>query len=257
MATALTLVACGGSSTGGGRSAGGFDGALHAVVNPSDRTGGTIVFDSSSSPDSTDPGNTYYADMWKIVRLYGRSLVTHPVRAGAAATGAGPGYQPGQSQRPRLDLDLPSQVRHQVRGRHHRHQPGCQVRCRAFLRQGLLSGQRFSILLKDPSYPGPYKDQTPGKLGLTSVTTPDPATIVFHLQRPFKKFHYVVALPQTVPVPPTKDTGANYQLHPMSHLPYKFQSYQLDKQFTLVRNPTEIRLPTPTVSGSPAESWST
>jgi peptide/nickel transport system substrate-binding protein len=63
LAAALTLAACGGSSTGWGKSAEGFDGALHTVVNPSDRTGGTIVFDSSSSPDSTDPGNTYYADM--------------------------------------------------------------------------------------------------------------------------------------------------------------------------------------------------
>jgi peptide/nickel transport system substrate-binding protein len=37
-------------------------------------------------------------------------------------------------------------------------------------------------------------------------------------------------------VPADKDTGANYQLHPVSSGPYKFQSYQLDKQFTLVRN---------------------
>ena len=93
------------------------------------------------------------------------------------------------------------------------------------------------MLLKDPSYPGPYKDKTPGKLGLTSVDTPDPATIVFHLQRPFSDFDYVAALPQTVPVPPAKDTGAHYQLHPVSTGPYKFQGYQLDKQFTLVKNP--------------------
>jgi peptide/nickel transport system substrate-binding protein len=37
-------------------------------------------------------------------------------------------------------------------------------------------------------------------------------------------------------VPPNKDTGANYQLHPISTGPYKFQSYQLNKQLTLVPN---------------------
>ena len=62
-----------------------------------------------------------------------------------------------------------------------------------------------------------------------------PVKIVFHLRKPFSEFDHVVALPQTVPVPPAKDTGANYQLHPISTGPYKFQTYQPDKQFTLVR----------------------
>ena len=47
----------------------------------------------------------------------------------------------------------------------------------------------------------------------------------------------MVAFPQTAPVPPAKDTGANYQLHPQSTGPYKFLSYQLNKQYTLVPNP--------------------
>ena len=55
--------------------------------------------------------------------------------------------------------------------------------------------------------------------------------------KPFADFNYVVAIPQTAPVPPSKDTGTNYQLHPMSTGPYKFQSYQLNKQLTLVPNP--------------------
>ncbi len=37
-------------------------------------------------------------------------------------------------------------------------------------------------------------------------------------------------------MPPAHDTGANYQLHPWSTGPYKFQSYQLNKQLTLVPN---------------------
>ena len=60
---------------------------------------------------------------------------------------------------------------------------------------------------------------------------------MFHLVAPFPDFPYVLAFPNTAPVPPSADTGSNYQLHPMSTGPYKFQSYQLNKQLTLVPNP--------------------
>ena len=87
------------------------------------------------------------------------------------------------------------------------------------------------------TYPGPYKDRSKNMMGLTAVDTPDATTVVFHLAKPFADFNYVAAIPQTAPVPPNKDTGANYQLHPISTGPYMFQSYQLNKQLTLVPNP--------------------
>jgi peptide/nickel transport system substrate-binding protein len=95
---------------------------------------------------------------------------------------------------------------------------------------GLLGGNAAT-------YPGPYKDKSKDKMGLTAVDTPDATTVVFHLAKPFADFNYVAAIPQTAPVPPNKDTGANYQLHPVSTGPYMFQSYQLNKQLTLVPNP--------------------
>jgi peptide/nickel transport system substrate-binding protein len=54
-----------------------YNAAISGVVRPSNATGGTIVFNNSSVPDSTDPGNTYYANMWNVIRLYGRALVTY------------------------------------------------------------------------------------------------------------------------------------------------------------------------------------
>lgn len=87
------------------------------------------------------------------------------------------------------------------------------------------------------TYPGPYKDRSRNLMGLTAITTPNPTTVVFHLNQAFADFNYVVAFPQTAPVPPAKDTGSNYQLHPISTGPYKFASYQLNKQYTLVPNP--------------------
>ena len=74
-------------------------------------------------------------------------------------------------------------------------------------------------------------------MGLNAVQTPNATTVVFHLAKPFADFNYVAAIPQTAPVPPNKDTGANYQLHPISTGPYMFQSYQINKQLTLVPNP--------------------
>ena len=95
----------------------------------------------------------------------------------------------------------------------------------------------YQALLTDPKYPGPYKDRSKNLMGLTAIDTPNATTLVFHLQAPFPDLPYVLAFPSSSPVPPAKDTGTNYQLHPISTGPYMFSSYQLNKQLTLVPNP--------------------
>ena len=85
---ALVLAACGGSSgsgsgSGSSSSAAGFNAAVTKVVNPSSHKGGTINFGNSSTPDSMDPGNTYYAYMWNFVRLYTMPLMTYKSCPGA------------------------------------------------------------------------------------------------------------------------------------------------------------------------------
>src|SRR6266571_4681163 len=87
VAAALGLAACGGGS--GSKQApqqrpAGYNAAIKRVVNPSGHKGGTLTFDLSSVPDSTDTGNTYYAFMWNTVRLYSRALVTYKSVPGAA-----------------------------------------------------------------------------------------------------------------------------------------------------------------------------
>ena len=57
--------------------AGHFNAALTGVVNLSNHKGGTLIYDLENSPDSTDPGNTYFDDMWDFTRLYGQSLMTY------------------------------------------------------------------------------------------------------------------------------------------------------------------------------------
>jgi|SRR5215472_3708264 len=85
LAAVVALPACSGSGPPiPQQTPAGYDAALNAVVNPSAHRGGTIIFDNNTVPDSTDPGNTYYAYTWNTVRLYGRTLVTYKSVPGAA-----------------------------------------------------------------------------------------------------------------------------------------------------------------------------
>jgi peptide/nickel transport system substrate-binding protein len=249
-AATLTLAACGGGSTttgGGGGSGGGssaaYNSAITSIVNPSShKSTGTITFGNSSTPDSTDPGNTYYANMWNFSRLYTMPLMSYgscPGQCGlklvpVLATGPGVVSDNGLAWtyhiKPNVKFEdgttvTSSDVKYAVE--------------RTYDRSVLPLGPAYFPQLlapQKPAYPGPYKDRSKNIMGLKAVQTPNPTTIVFHLAKPFADFNYVVAIPQTAPVPPSKDTGSNYQLHPMSTGPYKFQSYQLNKQLTLVPN---------------------
>jgi peptide/nickel transport system substrate-binding protein len=242
-AVAVGLGACGTSeesSSSGAAGGAGYNAGVNAVVRPSSATGGTVVFQETSVPDSTDPGDTYYAHMWNVIRLYGRALVTYKSVPGSGGNQIVPDLATSLGQVSDNGLTWTYHLKPNIK-----YEDGTAVTSkdvkyavqRTYAKDVLPNGPGyFQLLLTDNKYPGPYKDKAPDKLGLKSVTTPNDTTIVFHLAKPFSDFDYVAALPQTVPVPPDKDKGANYQLHPLSTGPYKFQSYQLDKQFTLVKN---------------------
>src|SRR5512146_1502280 len=106
---ALALAACGGgatSSTGaagptGGSTSGSSTGApggnavanagVTGIANPSDAKGGTLTFASSSTPDSLDGGNEYYAWTLNFNRLYETPLLTYKSAPGGAGTTMVPG----------------------------------------------------------------------------------------------------------------------------------------------------------------------
>lgn len=93
----------------------------------------------------------------------------------------------------------------------------------------------FNDFLADvPAGYSVYKDKN--LADLKSIETPDDKTIIFHLSRPFAGFDYFAQLPATAPVPQAKDTGTKYRDHVISTGPYKFESYQVGKGLTLVRN---------------------
>jgi peptide/nickel transport system substrate-binding protein len=253
---ALALAACGGgatssstgssSSTSSGSSTGTTSSTVYGqantgIVNPSTTKGGTLSFADSSTPDSFDPGNTYYAWVWNFSRLYATPLVTYKSAPGTAGSQLVPGLATGLGTVSDNGLVWTYHIKQGLKFSDGEPITSADVKYaveRSYDKTVLPNGPGyFSQLLADPTYKGPYKDKTGN---LTSVTTPDAYTIQFHLLSPFPDFNYVVAIPQTAPVPPDKDTGANYQLDPISSGPYMFQSYQPNKQATLVDNPNWV-----------------
>ncbi|MGZ4632790.1 MAG: ABC transporter substrate-binding protein, partial [Actinomycetes bacterium] len=99
----------------------------------------------------------------------------------------------------------------------------------------ITAGPQYAkqYLVGGDAYKGPYKD---GGKGLDSIQCTDEKTIVFTLNKAIGDFNYTTSLPTFAPVPKAKDTNVKYDDHPVSSGPYKIESYQRDKQLTLVRN---------------------
>jgi len=249
-AFALVLSACGGgdstpntNTSSGAAGASGFNaGASGAVVNPSDKKGGTLKLANRSDIDSFDPVRTYYA--WGISyhkAYYVRTLVTNAAKPGKAGLVLEPDLAEAM---PTISEDKKTYTFKLKSGL--KFEDGSPITSkdlkygveRIFAQDVLSGGPTFLIGFLDggQKYPGPYKDTDPNKLGLKTVETPDDSTIIFHLQEPFADFPYLLALPGASPVPAAKDTGEKYSEKPVSSGPYKFKSIELGKKAVLVRN---------------------
>jgi ABC-type transport system substrate-binding protein len=241
------LTACGSSGSGSSSSTSGTAAAQNAgltsIVNPSTHKGGTLNLALTNTGDSTDPGNTYYAFNWDFSRLYARPLLTYKAAPGNAgldlvpdlATGLGKVSDNGLTWTYTIHSGLKFENGEPITTKDVKY---AIERSTSYAPDVLPNGPTyFKQYLTDPSYPGAYKDKTPGKQGLKSIDTPNDTTIVFHLSQPFAEFDYLATLPQTAPVPVDKDTGANYQTHPISSGPYMFSSFNPNTGFSLVKNP--------------------
>jgi peptide/nickel transport system substrate-binding protein len=250
---ALTAAACGGHGGGnnvsgkgssGGTSGSGNaakDAAITSIVNPSTKKGGTVTVENADTPDSLDPGNTYYGWVQNFSRLYARTLLTFKPAAGKdgltlvpdLATSLGTPSDGARTWTYHLRSGVTFQDGTPVTSKDVKYA----IERSNFAPEVLSGGPTYfrSYLKDDTHYKGPYQDKSPG--GLKSIATPDAHTIVFHLNRPFADFDYLATFSQTAPVPAAKDTGATYVQHIVSTGPYEFQSYSEGKGATLVRNP--------------------
>ena len=245
LAGAVTVVlaasACGGPVEENGGDSPGANAAVKGIVNESDKKGGTLVLEESDIPDSFDPGNTYYGFVFNFSRLYARPLTTFPPKPGAESTKVVPDLAESLGKPSNGGKTWTYTLREGLK-----YEDGTPITSKDvkyaiersnFAREVHSNGPAyFAQYLKDNDepYQGPYKDKS--EKGLESIETPDDRTIVFHLKQPFADFDYLVANPQTAPVPREKDTGADYVKHIVSSGSYKFESYDQNRGAVLVRN---------------------
>ena len=242
---ALLISACSSSGSSSGSSnntttgAVAFNAGISSVVNPSTHKGGTLTYDLSNTPDSTDPGNTYYAFMLNFDRLYAMPMFTYKSCPGSCGLQLVPDLATDMGTTSDNGLTWTFHIQSDVKFENGTVVTAADVKYaieRTYDRSVLANGPTYyQVLLTDPKYPGPYKDKSP--TGLTAIDTPNATTLVFHLVAPFPDLPDVLAFPNTAPVLPSADTGSNYQLHPLSTGPYMFKSYTLNKQLILVPNP--------------------
>ncbi|MBC6446933.1 ABC transporter substrate-binding protein [Actinokineospora xionganensis] len=241
----MGLSACGGNGTDGKNGGGGtktpaFNAALTETFNPSDKKGGIVKIANAGTWDSLDPGETYYGYSWNFLRLYGRSLLMFkPAPGGASnelvpdlAESLGTPSEGGKTWTYKLREGIKYEDGTAVTSKDVKH-----AVLRSTDKETFPNGPAYfeGYLNLPEGYKGPYK--TKDMDTNSAIETPDDRTIVFHLKQPFGGFDYFAHLPQTVPVPEAKDTGAKYREHVISTGPYKFDKNEIDKQFNLVRNP--------------------
>ncbi len=101
----------------------------------------------------------------------------------------------------------------------------------------LPSGPTYfnDFLLDVPEGYSVYKDKTLAGVA-KAIETPDDEHHRLPPEEAVLGFDYFAQLPSTAPVPQAKDTGAKYKEHPFSTGPYKFETYDANKGFDLVRN---------------------
>ena len=247
-ASGLVLTACG--SGGGGtktQKKSTFNAALTAIVNPSSKKGGELKAQASSDFDSLDPARTYYAYSWDFQRLWQRTLLAFKPAPGLEgnklepdiATSLGKASADAKTWTYTLKKGIKFEDGTAVTSKDVKYAverifAGSIITGGPTYLDDLLSGQT-------PEYKGPYTDKTPDHMGLTTVDTPNDQTIVFHLNKPFSDFDYLMSIPGSTPVPSKVDLnpatgGTKYAFRPVSVGPYKIASYTPNKSLKLVRN---------------------
>ncbi|HEX8759008.1 MAG TPA: ABC transporter substrate-binding protein, partial [Pseudonocardiaceae bacterium] len=233
---ALVLAGCGGPSTGTAGSA-----AAGGIHNPSDAKGGTLRYANSGDWDSLDPADTYYAYTFNFIRNYGRALLMFKPAPGQQGATLVPDLAESLGRSSDDAKTWTYTLRQGVKFEDGTPVTSKDVKYaveRSLDKTTFPNGPTyFNDVLDLQGYTSPYSDPDPSKLGLKAIETPDDQTIVFRLRKAFSGFDYLAQLPATMPVPQAKDTGSKYKEHVVSTGPYMFQTNELGKRFTMVRNP--------------------
>jgi peptide/nickel transport system substrate-binding protein len=238
------LTACGSGNSGAAgvptqasEAGSGVDG----VRAPSDATGGTLRL-VAGEIDSLDPQRSYVPGVWNLMRLYARTLVTYSSEPGSTA-GLVPDLATDLGTTPDGGRTWTFTLRDGVRFEDGQPITSRDVKYgieRSFASDVIVGGPTYVLdLLDDPEdpYAGPYQDESPDKLGLASIATPDDRTITFTLNAVTPDFPFVLALPSSSPVPAAGDTADSYGNDPVSSGPYMVTAVDAQTGIVLDRNP--------------------
>ena len=224
-------VSCGSGSGGGGAKPG------QQAFDPHDYRGGTLTVLNHGDQGHFDPARQYTSGGGKIPTLVFRTLTTRD------HTTDGP---EGTKPVPDLATDIGTPSDGARTWTYHlkdglAYEDGTPIKAQdikyaversfapelpggpPYLRDWLIGGE---------DYQGPYK----GGKELDSIVVPDDKTIVFRLRKPEGDFPYLATATQFTPVPKDKDTGVDYEKHPVSSGPYKVVSNDQGKHIVLERN---------------------
>jgi peptide/nickel transport system substrate-binding protein len=223
-------------------------------LNRSTAKGGTLHIGSAGDIDFMDPARTYYVFSWDIHQLINRTLLTFPDGVGPRALLPIGDIATAPATPTNGDRTWAYTLKSGIK-----FQDGTAVTSkdvkyaieRTFATKVINDGPTyFATFLCPggenssgacPTYGGPYQGKT-SVYGLSTITTPRPNKIVFHLNQPFAEWNYVMTLFGTSPVEISVDQnprtgGANYNNHVQATGPYKIAAYVPDKHIDLVRNP--------------------
>jgi len=219
----------------------GMDTGTTGVREPSAVRGGTLRL-VSGGVDSLDPARSYSPGVWNVMRLYTRQLVAFAPRPGGEGTRAVPDLATAPGRTTDGGRTWTYTLRPGVRWEDGSSLTSRDVKYgieRLFASDVISGGPTWAVQLLDERsspYDGPYVDKTPGRLGLRSIQTPSPRTVVFKLVRPFADWDEVLALPAASPVRPEADRGAGYGRRPLSLGPYRIAGVARDGTVTFERN---------------------
>lgn len=229
-AAALTsgLAACGGANDFSSSSSSGSAAATSPV-----KTGGTLTILTSATTVNLDPAKSWNLATTTLGLLY-RRLTTwkidptgDPQVVGDLATDAGTPSDDGKTWTYTLKDDLKFSDGTAITAADVKY--GFERTFTPELAGGI--GYHKALLEGADNYKGPFDGKK-----LASIEAPNDKTVIFHLNRAYGDWPWIVSTTATAAVPEGKAPASTFATHPITSGPYQVDSYAAGGQLVLSRN---------------------
>jgi peptide/nickel transport system substrate-binding protein len=226
-ALALAVAACGGGGGGSGTAGSGGSG----------KKGGTVRILETSFPDYLDPGLSYTVDGWQSLHLVYPGLLTFPHKSGTAGATVEPGLAESLPKVSKNGLVWKLKLRKGLK-----FADGTPLKASDFKAsiERLLAMESQGSALGYTNIVGAQRFYNTKKGGIPGIQVDDATgDITIRLVKPRGSFTYELAIPFAGIVPKSTPRKNMTKSPPPGAGPYMFKpgSVQVDRSYTLVRNP--------------------